>query len=238
MKHPRGGLPSGTARELQSGELDLQRVTPGETRGLTACATQAHNLQAKAHPLPVVRTATPASDDDDDDDDDEAARSDEEEARAAPVPRKPEPRRYVVGQVGVRDFTLELYDCPVTLDRCFVGPEDLALDDHILEQYGEPARVEDVHSHTAGDVGLACAEKLIETLLIDHPNLALNLAAALSRDLVAQKTNASKPLKKRFLAHHRKQKRRDKRRANAKPSWFAVLAGRAARHPGRDEVSQ
>ena len=147
--------------------------------------------------------------------------------------------RFVVGRVGVRDFTLELYDCPVTLDKCFVSEDDLVLDDHVLDQYGEaPSFRRDhddaVRSFTAGEVALACAEKLIETLLIDHPTLALNLAAALSRDLVAQKSSASRPLKRKFLAHRRHQRRAHRKHKAAKRAerddaatrgWFAWLTG-------------
>ena len=78
----------------------------------------AHNLAAKAHAPPrAVRSALDASDDSSDSD---ADAHDAEVAAADAAPR----RTYVIGRVGVRDFTLELYDCPVTLDRAYdAGPE-------------------------------------------------------------------------------------------------------------------
>ncbi len=174
----------------------------------------AHNLSARAH-HPVPRAA-PASDDD-------------EPPPAVDAAPEPDRALFVVGSIGVRDFTLELYDCPVTLDRCFVGEADLVLDDAILEQYGARPRG-DCRAFTAPEIGLAFAEKLIETLLVDHPTLALNLAAALSRDLVARKSNASRPLKRRFLAHRRAAKKRKKREAadaggDAPKGWLAWLRG-------------
>ena len=181
----------------------------------------AHNVAARAHAEPPpVRGALDDSSDSEVEARLAAAEGEDDAAAEEAAPR----RRFVVGRVGVRDFTLELYDCPVTLDRCFVGARDLALDAALLAEYGLAPSAGGA-GYTAGEVLLACAEKLIETLLIDHPTLALNLAAALSRDLVQTKTAAAKPLKRRFLAHHRRARRVTRRRARAPAAsgWLAWL---------------
>ena len=115
----------------------------------------------------------------------------------------------------------------------YVSSRDLGLDAALLAEYGlepETSRDERDRAYTAGEVLLACAEKLVETLLIDHPTLALNLAAALSRDLVHTKTAASKPLKRKFLAHRRRHRRLKRTRAKSLPptrahAWLAWIRG-------------
>lgn len=105
---------------------------------------------------------------------------------------------------------VDLYDCPVLVDACAVGPDELILDDDVLTAYSiySPS-LDDAGSFSPGDVGAALSEKLLEAVVVDTPDVARTLSGALARDLVAR--DARRALKRTFLNETRAERRRRRR---------------------------
>ena len=125
---------------------------------------------------------------------------------------------------------VDLWDCPVLVDACAVSPDELILDDDVLSAYSiySPS-LDDAGSFSPGDVGAALAEKLVEAVCVDTPDVARTLAGALARDLVAR--DARRALRRAFLTEARAERRRRRRarRSERRPFWaWAPGEGRGA----------
>ena len=125
---------------------------------------------------------------------------------------------------------VDLWDCPVLVDACAVSPDELILDDDVLNAYSiySPS-LDDAGSFAPGDVGAALAEKLVEAVVVDTPDVARTLAGALARDLVAR--DARRALRRAFLTEARAERRRRRRarRLNRRAFWaWAPGEGRGA----------
>jgi len=125
---------------------------------------------------------------------------------------------------------VDLWDCPVLVDACAVSPDELILDDDVLTAYSiySPS-LDDAGSLAPGDVGAALAEKLVEAVVVDTPDVARTLAGALARDLVAR--DARRALRRAFLVEARSERRRRRRarRSERRPFWaWAPGEGRGA----------
>jgi len=116
------------------------------------------------------------------------------------------------------------------VDACAVSPDELILDDDVLTAYSiySPS-LDDAGSFAPGDVGAALAEKLVEAVVVDTPDVARTLAGALARDLVAR--DARRALRRAFLTEARAERRRRRRarRLNRRAFWaWAPGEGRGA----------
>ena len=118
---------------------------------------------------------------------------------------------------------VDLWDCPVLVDACAVSPDELILDDDVLNAYSiySPS-LDDAGSFSPGDVGAALAEKLVEAVVVDTPDVARTLAGALARDLVARTRGG---LAARVPARARAERRRRRQRGGV-GGRSGLVAGR------------